>query len=216
MAFVTLKQIECANCGHVQSAEVRENITNNLSFSNYNLFKSFPIQRCQNCGYVSNDLTIKRINYPIVCNLHENSYDIKTELLNSIKIYEKSLESETLKETKLQILVSLFNAKKNLLKIVLTENYNTRNIDTINKIQVIQNDLFNFTNSLLDFINNNKFKIKYFNEKFIDMVKIEALCVISKVQLAEELLKSLNIEDERLLEYLECCIEIGGKICSNL
>ena len=216
MATLNLKQIKCACCGHVQNSQVLENVTSNLNLSNYNLFKSFNVQICQNCGYVSSNLEIKRETYPKIPALNESNFDFKIELINNIKIYEILCDFEQNKEIKLQLLASIFNSKKKLLNSVLHENYNTRNIDTINKIETIQKDLLDFTTSLLKFIKANKFKLKYFNDALIDVLKVELLCVISETNQAEELLKTLDIEDDRLLEYLECCIEIGGKLCFNL
>lgn len=216
MATVTLKQTKCANCGHVQNVEIVENITKELNLSNYNLFKSFNVQRCQNCGYVSNDLEIKRDSYPIVSKILDSNFDFSIELINNSEMYYALLEKEKDFEIIIQLLASIFNVKKRLLSFVLTRSYNTKNPDIINNVKSIQESLYDLATKLLVVVEDEtRFKLKEFNNDFIKIFKIELLCVVSKTQTAEEILKSLNIEDEKLLEYLECCIEIGGKLCSN-
>lgn len=217
MATITLKLTKCANCGHVQNSEFVENISNELTFSNYNLFKSFNVQRCQNCGYVSNDLTIKRKDYPIIEELIENNYEFDVALLNNDKMYYALLDKEKDNEIIIQLLASIFNAKKRMLNFILTRNYNTKDAEKIFYINYVKDNLLDFSKQVLLLLKNETmFEVKDFNKDIIKVFKIELLSIVNKTNKAEELLKSLNIKDEKLLEYLESCIEVGGKLCSNL
>lgn len=217
MAKITLKQTKCACCGHVQNSEFVENITKDLTFSNYNLFKTYNVQICQNCGYVSSNLEIERENYEKISDLKDSNYDFRIDLLNSIKIYNALIDDEDDVSNMLRILASIFNAKKILLNSLLKENYNKKNAEAQKLIKTVQEDFLDFTTKILFVIKDFK-DIHYedFNNDFIKILQAELLCAISETEQAKEIINSLNLTDERLVEYLECCVEVGGNLCFNL
>lgn len=216
MATITIKQVKCANCGHVQNSEFVENITKDLTFSNYNLFKTYSVQVCQNCGYASSNLEIEREKYSKVCNLKDSNFDFRIDLLNNLKIYNSLIENEDNISNKLRILASIFNAKKILLNSFLKENYNKKNAEADKLIRSLQKDFLDYaTKTLLVIKENENINYEDFNNDFVKILKAELLCVISETKLAKEIINSLNLTDEKLVEYLECCVEIGGNLCFN-
>lgn len=201
-----LVENSCAKCGKKVEYFVIFNEDNSLNLANYNHFKRPLINRCPNCGYINDDLNVNNEFYQDIKLNIKDSDDIKTNLLNNIKLDRTYIKSLIEKDKIIRVLANIFENNKFLLNSFLRDNYTKKDEQTSLIIKELNSNVKNSAQEILDFINNNNL-----TDNFIDILKIEVLCHLNQTKDAETLLNSIKNLPTDLLDYLDDCMIIGGQ-----
>lgn len=204
MSKLITKTAKCLRCNSLQKYDVYE-IDNCIDLQNYNLFKNPCINKCTQCGYLFFDL--------------EQSYSpqqsVDTNVFNLCVLASKLLETNLPNETKVQLYATIFDKQKLILSKQIMDYLEDPSPEDKQKLYKQKNEFNKFCNSLLMFLQKNKFDFDDKLKQFFILFNAEVLAAIGNVEDSKKLIENLNLE-EKLDDFMQEVIMIGDVTCCNL
>lgn len=195
----------CAKCGEKVDYFVINNESFDLNLNNYNTFKRPIINVCPNCKYINEDLSENNELFNETKLILEKDDSLETNLLNNIKLDRAYLRNLIDFDKKIRVLANILENNKLLYNNFLKDNYTKTDDKTIEKIRLLKNNIKNSCEEIFNLLNENMS-----NNKFVNMLKIEVLSALNKLEDARKLLNEYKDLSPDLYDYLDDCIMLGG------
>lgn len=195
----------CAKCGEKVDFYVIKDESFDLNLNNYNIFKRPIINVCPNCNYINEDLSENNELFNETKLILDKDNSLETNLLNNIKLDRAYLRNIIDFDKKIRVLANIYENNKLLYNNFLKDNYTKEDDITIEKIRLLKSNIKNSCEEIISLLNDNSV-----NSDFIDILKIEVLCSLNKIDDAKKLLSKYNNLSPDLYDYLDDCIMLGG------